>query len=85
MSISKLVTLEDTPELERRNEFAFEMQKYLAKEGLQALTEVNIVSDFKRGMYQVAASHGVAGIKTNTVVFGWSGTTEGRVQGIANY
>ncbi|OUR91916.1 hypothetical protein A9Q87_08935 [Flavobacteriales bacterium 34_180_T64] len=80
LTISKLVTLEDTPELERRNEIAFEMQKDLDKAGLQALTEVNIVGDFKRGMYQVAASHGVAGIKTNTVVFGWSGTTEGRIQ-----
>ena len=80
LTISKLVTLEDTPELQRRNEFALEMQKDLAKEGLQALTEVNVVSDLKRGMYQVAASHGVAGIKTNTVVFGWSGTKEGRIQ-----
>ena len=80
LTISKLVTLEDTPELQRRNEFALEMQKDLAKEGLQALTEVNVVSDLKRGMYQVAASHGVAGIKTNTVVFGWSGTQEGRIQ-----
>ncbi|RIA09699.1 amino acid transporter [Flavobacteriaceae bacterium MAR_2010_72] len=80
LTISKLVTLEDTPELVRRNEIAFEMQKDLATEGLQALTEVNVVSDLKLGMYQVAASHGVAGIKTNTVVFGWSGTHEGKVQ-----
>jgi amino acid transporter len=80
LTISKLVTIEDSPELERRNEIAFEMQKDLATEGLQALTEVNVVSDLKRGMYQVAASHGVAGIKTNTVVFGWSGTPEGKIQ-----
>jgi hypothetical protein len=80
LTISKFVTLEDTPELARRNEIAFEMQKDLASEGLQALTEVNVVNDLKLGMYQVAASHGVAGIKTNTVVFGWSGTPEGKIQ-----
>ena len=80
LTIAKLVTLKDTTELERRNNLAFDMQKDLAKEGLQALTEVNVVSDLKRGIYQVAASHGVAGIKTNTVVFGWSRTTEGKVQ-----
>lgn len=80
LTISKLVTFEDTIELARRSEIALEMQKDLASEGLQALTEVNVVSDLKRGMYQVAASHGVAGIKTNTVIFGWSGTADGRVQ-----
>ena len=80
LTISKLVTFDDTPELARRNEIAFEMQKELEAEGLQALTEVNVVSDLKQGMYQVAASHGMAGVKTNTVVFGWSSTKEGRIQ-----
>ena len=80
ITISKLVTFEDRSELERKNEIAFEMRKDLAAAGLEALTEVNVVSDFKQGMYQVAASHGVAGIKTNTVVFGWSGTAEGKIQ-----
>jgi hypothetical protein len=31
-------------------------------------------------MTQVAISHGIAGIKTNTVVFGWSSTLEGKVE-----
>ncbi|WP_347925939.1 hypothetical protein [Pontimicrobium sp. SW4] len=80
LTISKLVTINDTVEFERRNELAFEMQKDLAKQGLQALTEINVVDDFKRGMLEVATSHGVAGIKTNTVVFGWSSSKEGKVQ-----
>ncbi|MCF7560708.1 hypothetical protein L3X39_08660 [Sabulilitoribacter multivorans] len=80
LTISKLVTINDTSEVERRNEFAFEMQKDLAKQGLQALTEVNVVEDFKRGMLEIAASHGVAGIKTNTVVFGWSSSKDGKAQ-----
>lgn len=80
LTISKLVTFEDKQELRRRNDIAFEMQKELEKEGLQALTEVNVVNDLKQGMYQIAASHGIAGIKTNTVVFGWSSTMEGKIQ-----
>jgi hypothetical protein len=80
LTISRLITPEDRDEFDKRNEIAFEMQKDLADEGLQALTEVNVVSDLKDGMHQVAASHGTAGIKTNTVVFGWSSTTEGKIQ-----
>lgn len=80
LTISKLITPEDKEEIQTRNEIALEMRKDLATEGLQALTEVNLVSDFKYGMNHVAASHGVAGIKTNTVAFGWSGTEDGKVR-----
>lgn len=80
LSISRLITPEDKDEFDRRNEIAFEMQQDLAAEGLQALTEVNVVSDLKDGMHQVAAAHGTAGIKTNTVVFGWSSTIQGKIQ-----
>ena len=80
LTISKLLTPEDKEELKRRNEIAFEMQQELAKEGLQALTEVHVVDDLKNGMYSVAASHGIAGLKTNMVIFGWSRTPEGKKQ-----
>ncbi|WP_345190300.1 hypothetical protein [Algibacter agarivorans] len=80
LTISKLITFEDKDELIKRNTIAFEMQKELAKEGLQALTEVNVVNDLKQGILQVSASHGIAGIKTNTVVFGWASTLEGKIQ-----
>ncbi len=76
LTISKLITPADKGELLLRNEIAHEMQKDLALVGLQALTEVHVVTDLKYGMTQVAAGHGIAGIKTNTVVFGWS-TIEG--------
>ncbi|MFL1012814.1 APC family permease [Flavisericum labens] len=80
LTISRLLTPEDKGELERRNEIVFKMQQELKAEGLQALTEVNVVSDFKLGMNLVASSHGIAGIKTNTVVFGWSQTQKGKLQ-----
>ena len=80
LTICKLITPDDTLGLFQKNELAFQMQRELEIEGLQALTEVNVVDDFKKGMYTVAASHGIAGLKTNTVVFGWSHTSEGKVQ-----
>jgi amino acid transporter len=80
LTISKLVSTDDLIEYEQRNEIAYEMQKDLAAAGLQAFTEVNVVSDFKSGMFTVAAAHGIAGLKTNTVVFGWSAKQEGKIQ-----
>ncbi|MBT8273432.1 MAG: amino acid permease, partial [Bacteroidia bacterium] len=80
LTISHLITPEDKDEINRRNEIVYEMQKDLENEGLEALTEVNVVTDLKRGIYNVAASHGIAGLKTNLVVFGWSQTYEGRIQ-----
>lgn len=80
LTISRLITPEDKQDMDRRNEIALEMQQDLEAQGLEALTEVNIVSDLKQGMHLIAASHGNAGIKTNTVVFGWSKTPHGKVQ-----
>ncbi|MEW7292130.1 hypothetical protein [Aquimarina sp. 2304DJ70-9] len=80
LTISKLITLEDKNELLLKNEIAHEMQKDLALVGLQALTEVHVVTDLKYGMNQVVAGHGVAGIKTNTAVFGWSSTYDGKIK-----
>jgi len=72
LTISKLITIDDKENLKKKHQIAFEMQKKLKKEGFQALTEVNVVNDFKSGIYSVASSHGLAGLKTNTVVLGWS-------------
>ncbi len=80
LTISKLIIPEKKEDLLTKNEVAFNMQKDLKSEGLQAFTEVNIATDFKTGMYHVAASHGIAGLKTNTVVFGWSQQEQGKIQ-----
>jgi len=80
LTISKLITASDTEHLKKKNSLPYAMQRDLKSEGLQALTEVNVVSDFKSGMYSVAASHGIAGLKTNTVVFGWSQTEKDKIR-----
>ena len=77
LTISKLVK-PDEINLNKIKGLTFSMQNELKKEALTAFTEVNIVNDFKKGMYTVAASHGIAGLKTNTVVFGWSLNQKGK-------
>lgn len=77
LTISKLVK-PDEKNINKIKELTFSMQKELKKESLTAFTEVNVVNDFKKGMYTVAASHGIAGLKTNTVVFGWSLDKKGK-------
>jgi amino acid transporter len=78
LTISKLIKPDDHENILNVEETTFEMQRELRNEGLEAFTEVNIVSDFKRGMYTVVASHGIAGLKTNTVIFGWSLEQKGK-------
>ena len=48
-----------------------EMDRDLLQEGLQVFSEVNIVDDFERGAVSVAQANGIAGLHSNTVMFGW--------------
>jgi len=80
LTISKLIKPDDQEQVKNVKGLILEMRKDLKDAELEAFTEVNIVDDFKRGMYTVSASHGIAGLKTNTVVFGWSQTEDGKKQ-----
>lgn len=44
--------------------------------GVVGFGEVDIVQDFEAGAVAVAQSNGIAGIESNTVMFGWSGKPE---------
>ncbi|RKZ15533.1 Na-K-Cl cotransporter, partial [bacterium] len=48
-----------------------EMEEDLVKEGIVAFSEVNVVPDFSSGVVSVAQAHGIAGLHSNTVMFGW--------------
>jgi len=48
-----------------------EMDQDLEAEGLVAFSEVNVVSDFESGVIGVAQANGIAGLQSNTVMFGW--------------
>ncbi|MDY7095055.1 MAG: Na-K-Cl cotransporter [Acidobacteriota bacterium] len=67
-------------ELEQRSpEVAAELQHMdhqLEEEGLTAFPEVDIVSEFESGVLHVAQANGIAGITSNTLMFGWSDKSE---------
>lgn len=48
-----------------------EMDQALDAEGLVSFNEVNVVPDFEKGAVDVAQANGIAGLQSNTVMFGW--------------
>ena len=48
-----------------------EMNQDLDEEGLVAFGEVDVVQDFEKGVIDVAQANGIAGLQSNTVMFGW--------------
>jgi len=52
------------------------MQRRLDAEGLTAFSEVHAVRHFETGALAVAQAHGIAGLVSNCVMFGWSGKPE---------
>lgn len=55
------------------------MQRRLAYHGLQAFCEVHSVTDFHTGILEISQGHGLAGLRTNTIVFGWSDNKIGQI------
>ncbi len=47
------------------------MSEDLERENLVAFSEVNVVPDFESGAINVAQANGIAGLHSNTVMFGW--------------
>jgi len=48
-----------------------EMDKALEEEGLTAFSEVDVVSDYEYGVLDIIQANGMAGLQSNTVMFGW--------------
>ena len=48
-----------------------EINQALDKENLIAFGDVNIVSDYENGVITVLQANGIAGLQSNTVMFGW--------------
>lgn len=49
-----------------------EMEKQLADQKIMAFPEVNIVPDFEEGIIGIIQANGIAAMKSNTVMFGWT-------------
>ena len=54
-----------------RRDVEIEMAGKLGKYGLQAFCEAHVVDELHQGIINVSRRHGLAGLRTNTVVFGW--------------
>jgi amino acid transporter len=72
LSIAKLITsISDLNDYEIR-EMELEMKEDLQKHNIDAFCEVNKVNNIQDGIISISKGHGIAGLKTNTVLFGWS-------------
>jgi len=79
LTVCHLVTLEEHPDFDSVENLRLQMQEDIQKYGLEVFCEVNIVPDIRSGTLQVAKAHGIAGLKSNTIMEGVSRTVEGRV------
>lgn len=79
LTISKLLFTADHLSLKRRKEIRQDMQNSLQRHGLEAFCEVNVVQSLNTGILNVSKGHGLSGLKTNTVMFGWSGDRAGNI------
>ncbi len=57
-------------------EWKGELNRELDELGLAAFGEIEVVDDFVRGAVSVAQANGIAGIESNTVMFGWTDKTD---------
>ena len=48
-----------------------EMEQILEEEHLVAFSEVDVVEDYESGLVNIIQSNGIAGLQSNTVMFGW--------------
>ncbi|MDZ7756527.1 amino acid permease [Rhodohalobacter sp.] len=72
LSISKLVFRSDRPDRKERKRMKEEMIREVNSFGLETFCEVNEVEDLNSGILNISKGHGIAGLKTNTIMFGWS-------------
>jgi amino acid transporter len=58
------------------NELEAQMNRDLDSIGIAAFGEIEVVEDFVQGALATAQANGIAGIESNTVMFGWSDKPE---------
>jgi len=65
---------------EQRTHLEMEMRQKIAYYGFQAFCEVYAVTDFHDGFVEISKGHGLAGLRTNTILFGWSESGQKQVK-----
>jgi hypothetical protein len=63
---------DNRPDREERKQLKEEMIREVNSFGLETFCEVDEVEDLNRGILNISKGHGIAGLKTNTIMFGWS-------------
>ncbi len=53
------------------------LEEVIREMGMLAFSQVNVVSDFKQGVVDVAQANGIAGLSSNTILMGWSHDLDG--------
>jgi hypothetical protein len=83
-SISKLLFANDEcSETEKKN-MKQQMMKEVNSHKLEAFCEVNTVQSINEGILNISKGHGIAGLKTNTIMFGWSHAREANINQLKN-
>ena len=60
-----------------------EMEEAISAAGLTAFPEVNVVPEFATGVVTVTQANGIAGLQSNTVMFGWPEKKDRLVTGLS--
>lgn len=72
LTVSRLIVGKLEQYAERIGEESALMVSRLEQEGITAFSEVEVVPSFEAGVVAVAQANGIAGITSNTIMFGWS-------------
>ena len=83
-TIAQLVIVDEYVNLATLETRRSEMRKSIQQYGIEAFCEVNVVTDIKNGVQQIAKAHGLAGMKSNTIMEGWSESVSGRTKQLVN-
>jgi amino acid transporter len=79
LTISKLIPLSEHKNFEHLQAIKKSMQADIRTEGIEAFCEVNLVKDIRRGTLAIARGHGIAGLKSNTIMEGLSENLDGSI------
>lgn len=71
-SISKLLVNAGEPTRKMRKVLKDRMIQKVRQIGVDAFCEVNEVESLNSGILNISRGHGISGLKTNTIMFGWS-------------
>ena len=72
LTVSKLLSGDIEHLAQQRESDTAELIDELDRLGVIGFPEVDIVEDFEDGVVSVAQANGIAGIESNTIMFGWS-------------